>query len=351
MFLFSVKVIEEVKSDALYEFQPPFNLLAGIVVWPCSLIYSPEVVGKISRILLRVFYFPELVFIYIFEILAVRKKPRHTPMRPGLVGHQQAYDAVPYSSSTSGIPTLGKLTNGKHVEGTGGDGADHVVKASELHPTLEEGVASSSSSTPSPSKSGNGTESSQGHPPAPMPSSSNRRFDPLTTQGLAPTHNQEVLSPYYESIYRFRDSNKGSPTMTRRSSMRDPNDRSQRCATCSCHATMAAPVGMGTYRRLSVVSSYYDRARQGTDATLSGTFQGDIPLESDYDGGDNGGGVSAPPLGGNIARDHAYNQQQGEEARLTETRYEEMQTQMDQIESKLDRLMDAITAITNHQNS
>lgn len=364
MFLFSVKVMEEVKSDALYEFQPPFNLLAGIVVWPCSLIYSDEAVGKLNRVLLRVFYFPELACIYLYEILVVKKEPRNFPVRPGLINHRQLYDAVPYSSSTSGIPTLGGMANGHHVEVLSDATGDHV-KASDIQSILEEGSASSIYSPSASESNGTGTESSNGYPPGPIPSSSRQRLHRLNTSDLTSTQGPEILSPYFESICRFRDANKASPTMARRSSIKgDANESGHGRASCTCQATTAVPTPRSASRRLSSVSSYYDRTRQGTDATLSSTFQWMNPLDSDFrienGGTDNGGGVSVP-FGDNSASDHPSHRQQqhryqprqpaDEETqkmtRLMETRYEEMRTRMEQIESKLDRLIAAI-ATANH---
>jgi hypothetical protein len=368
MFLFSVKVMEEVKSDALYEFQPPFNLLAGIVVWPCSLIYSAEAVGKLNRILLRVFYFPELVCIYLYEIVMVKKEPQQIPVRPGLINHQQSYEAVPYSSSTSGIPTLRGIGNGHHVEILN-DGAGDHVKSSDIQSILEEGTASSTYSPSASESNGAGTESSNGFPPEPIPSSSRQRLHRLNTTDLTPNQGPEILSPYFESICRFRDANKTGPTVSRRPSIKgDFHESGHGRTSCTCQAPTATPIPRIANRRLSSVSSYYDRARQGADATLSNTFQWMNPLENDCrmeNGGTDNGGVSVP-FGDNAASDqpshrqqqHRYQprQQSDEEtqklARLMETRYEEMSTRMEQIESKLDRLMDlvAATATSNHPN-
>src|SRR5690242_11296920 len=83
MYMFSVKVMEEVKSDVLYEFQPPFNILAGLVIWPSSWIFSVDNTIKISRAMLRILYFPELLIIYIYELLILSKQPQYMPERPG----------------------------------------------------------------------------------------------------------------------------------------------------------------------------------------------------------------------------------------------------------------------------
>ncbi|KAG0240371.1 hypothetical protein BGX31_001992 [Mortierella sp. GBA43] len=363
MFLFSVKVMEEVKSDTLYEFQPPFNILAGIVVWPCSLFYSPEVVGKISRILLRVFYFPELVCIYIFEAIVTKRKQQHLPVRPGPVKHQQSYDAVPYSSSTSGIPTLKGLGNGQgeaRIHTTGDN-----IESSAI-PSILEGDNESSSS-PSPSASnGTGTDSFEGFPTAPMPSSSKQRLAPLNTTDLTPTRSHEVMSPSFESICRFRDASRASSTTGQRS-RRDPNEDCQRCTMCSCRAPTSAPTsapyGMKTARRLSNAPPLF--AQFSSDATRPSTFQGSTLLESVYrmerGSSGHGGGVSVPShldyhRHHEQSHQHPPQHQLEDEAqmptRLRETEYNDMRTRMDQIESKLDRLMDSIAALAaaNHQN-
>ncbi|KAF9984965.1 hypothetical protein BGZ65_012113 [Modicella reniformis] len=292
LFLFSVRVMEEVKSDALYEFQPPFNLLAGIVVWPCSFIYPPKFVGKLSRILLRIFYFPELVCIYLFEILVLRKR-QHTPVRPGPVGHQQAYDAVPYSSSTSGIPTVREMANnGKHGDRANrNDGDIAKAKASAVESSLEEGaIPSSSSSAPPTEANGVGAEPSCDYAPGPASSFSKQHPGQLNTRDIASTQRSEILSPHYESISRYRDANRSVPTIIRTPPMK-------------------------------------------------------------YDIGAGGGGGVSPRFGCSVASDHLYaydqqHQERGELARLMETRYDEMRIRMDQIEAKLDRLMNMMTTAT-----
>ncbi|KAF8980832.1 hypothetical protein BGZ46_003650 [Entomortierella lignicola] len=335
MFLFSVKVMEEVKSDALYEFQPPFNILAGIFVWPCSLIYPQQVTGKVSRVLLRIFYFPELACIWLFEILVLRKKPPYVPVRPGHVDHHGEY---------GGMPPVPECED----ESVGGGVAKRRQKERLLH--TEDGMfpieAHNFSSEPQQietSHSNYSSESSSATPHHQQP----QHIGNLNTSGLDPSSTQEVMSPYFENIRKFRNANKNGSVITV-PSMQSDNERHTEHAQYSYYAS--APIKMGISRHGSL--SGYRRVHPGTEATLANTYQG---VSSSYHNGTGGDYSSA--IGGSFAGDqyshhhHQLHEQTPQQqlhedmlelARLMETRHANMRIRMEQIESKLDQLIVAL---------
>ncbi|KAG0284603.1 hypothetical protein BGZ96_011046 [Linnemannia gamsii] len=376
MFLFSVKVMEEVKSDALYEFQPPFNIFAGLVVWPCSLFCSADVVGQISRVLLRVFFFPELVCIWIFEVLVLRKQPQYVPVQPGIVEHERAYGA------TSSV-NMGKASVGGGVAQRRLDRDNSAMvrtmegQSSRDLASLPEGASSMDATiVPNPDR-----PPPVGHLPTVRPTP--QELQNLTTNGLGQPNQltgQEIVSPYFENIRRFRDASKNNSMSS--GSLKSDEENSREPSPYSHQPAMysfqpAAPIGMGITRQGSI--SGYGRVRHGTEMTLANTFQGFWPHQYDIHA-TNESVTSADPYYQqhlhHQQQQHQQHQQQQQEppnqhaqapnqrwfmessegkqllqqqqadteelTQLVEDRFTEMRIRMDEIESKLDRLMGAI---------
>jgi len=59
--------MENIKSDALFSYQPPFNLLAFIVLRPLSWVVTPRSLHRVNVALIRITSFPVLVAIAVFE--------------------------------------------------------------------------------------------------------------------------------------------------------------------------------------------------------------------------------------------------------------------------------------------
>lgn len=366
MFLFSVKVMEEVKSDALYEFQPPFNIFAGLVVWPCSLFCTADFVGRVSRALLRLFFFPELVCIWIFEVLVLRKQPQNVPVRPGVVEHEGVYGA------TSTV-SMGKTSVG------GGVAQRRLERDTSVTVDSMEGQTSrDSTSPPTEARSTDGTiiPNPDGPPPTgrlPTVRPTPQELHNLTTNELGQSSQptvQEIVSPYFENIRRFRDASKNNSMSS--GSLKSDGENSQERSPYSHHPAIysyqpAAPIGMGITRQGSM--SGYGRVRHATDMTLANTFQGLWPHQYDLHAMDESATSADPNY-----QHHQWQQQQQppnqhpqppnqrwftessegkqllqqqqadteELTRLVEDRFIEMRIRMDEIESKLDRLMGAI---------
>ncbi|KZO94176.1 hypothetical protein CALVIDRAFT_528947 [Calocera viscosa TUFC12733] len=53
LFQYSISTLEGVKSDALFSYQPPFNILAYFVLWPLSRFLSPRALHTINVFLIR----------------------------------------------------------------------------------------------------------------------------------------------------------------------------------------------------------------------------------------------------------------------------------------------------------
>ncbi|GJE99919.1 hypothetical protein PsYK624_161940 [Phanerochaete sordida] len=67
LFQFAISTIEGVKSDALFSYQPPFNLFAFLILWPLSCILTPRALHSANVFLIKLTSFPWLIAIAIYE--------------------------------------------------------------------------------------------------------------------------------------------------------------------------------------------------------------------------------------------------------------------------------------------
>jgi len=67
LFQFAISTIEGVKTDALFSYQPPFNILAFLILKPASWFLSPRALHSVNVFLIRVTSLPQLVAITIYE--------------------------------------------------------------------------------------------------------------------------------------------------------------------------------------------------------------------------------------------------------------------------------------------
>ncbi|KAG7444146.1 receptor-activated Ca2+-permeable cation channel [Guyanagaster necrorhizus] len=67
LFQYAISTIEGVQSDALFSYQPPFNILAFIILKPASWFLSPRALHTTNVFLTRVTSFPILVVIGVYE--------------------------------------------------------------------------------------------------------------------------------------------------------------------------------------------------------------------------------------------------------------------------------------------
>ncbi|KAJ7903703.1 receptor-activated Ca2+-permeable cation channel [Mycena olivaceomarginata] len=67
LFQFAISTIEGVKADALFSYQPPFNLLAFVVLKPASYVVTPRTLHTLNVSLIKATSFPILVVIGVYE--------------------------------------------------------------------------------------------------------------------------------------------------------------------------------------------------------------------------------------------------------------------------------------------
>jgi len=67
LFQYAITTIEGVNSDALFSYQPPFNLVAFIILKPASYFLSPRALHSANVFLIKLTSFPFLIIIGIYE--------------------------------------------------------------------------------------------------------------------------------------------------------------------------------------------------------------------------------------------------------------------------------------------
>ncbi|KAI0034476.1 hypothetical protein K488DRAFT_45428 [Vararia minispora EC-137] len=72
MFRRAVSTIEGVKADSLFSYQPPINVFALCILYPCGYILSPRWFHKVNVFLIRVTNLPILVLVSLYERQAMR---------------------------------------------------------------------------------------------------------------------------------------------------------------------------------------------------------------------------------------------------------------------------------------
>ncbi|CAE6413533.1 unnamed protein product [Rhizoctonia solani] len=67
LYQFAISTLEGVKSDALFSYQPPFNIVALLFLYPLSTCLSPRQLHTVNVLLIRITSFPQLIVIGIYE--------------------------------------------------------------------------------------------------------------------------------------------------------------------------------------------------------------------------------------------------------------------------------------------
>ncbi|KAE9399264.1 hypothetical protein BT96DRAFT_1019592 [Gymnopus androsaceus JB14] len=67
LFQFTISTIEGVNADALFSYQPPFNILAFLILKPASWIISPRALHSLNVFLIKLTSFPILIAIGVYE--------------------------------------------------------------------------------------------------------------------------------------------------------------------------------------------------------------------------------------------------------------------------------------------
>ncbi|THH21422.1 hypothetical protein EW146_g156 [Bondarzewia mesenterica] len=116
LFQFTITTLEGVKSDALFSYQPPFNLFAFIVLWPASFFLSPRSLHTANVFLTRLTSFPILIAIALYERYLYT--PRSSVLETTQAAAQSIYNSLP--RALKAIPIL---------EAIMGTNADDVYQA------------------------------------------------------------------------------------------------------------------------------------------------------------------------------------------------------------------------------
>ncbi|KAG8965657.1 hypothetical protein FRC03_000292 [Tulasnella sp. 419] len=67
LFQFAISTLEGVNSDALFSYQPPFNIVAYLILGPAGFILSPRAFHTLNVFMIRATSFPILASITIYE--------------------------------------------------------------------------------------------------------------------------------------------------------------------------------------------------------------------------------------------------------------------------------------------
>ncbi|PPQ65270.1 hypothetical protein CVT26_000230 [Gymnopilus dilepis] len=67
LFQYTITTIEGVKSDALFSYQPPFNILAFLILKPASWFLTPRALHSANVFLIKLTSLPQLIIIAIYE--------------------------------------------------------------------------------------------------------------------------------------------------------------------------------------------------------------------------------------------------------------------------------------------
>jgi hypothetical protein len=67
LYQFTVSTIEGVKSDALFSYQPPFNVLAFAILKPASWFITPRTLHSLNVFLIKITSLPQLIVIGFYE--------------------------------------------------------------------------------------------------------------------------------------------------------------------------------------------------------------------------------------------------------------------------------------------
>ncbi|KAG1825078.1 hypothetical protein EV424DRAFT_701665 [Suillus variegatus] len=92
LFQCTISTIQGVKSDALFSYQPPFNILAFVILKPASYILSPRSLHSANVFLIRLTSFPVLIAIAMYErLLASEQRLRES----GKGAARSLYHSIP----------------------------------------------------------------------------------------------------------------------------------------------------------------------------------------------------------------------------------------------------------------
>jgi hypothetical protein len=65
-----IKTVEQIQSDELFEYIPPFNLIQLVLLFPLQKILPDKIFLKVNRAVMCILFFPFLLIIYLWEVFS-----------------------------------------------------------------------------------------------------------------------------------------------------------------------------------------------------------------------------------------------------------------------------------------
>lgn len=104
---YEIESMHRVKSNALFSYQPPFNILAFLVLKPASWFFTPRRLHTINVFLIKLTSLPQLILISLYERrLASRKKS----LLSGKDATQSFFNSLPMARHIRNMPLMEALT-------------------------------------------------------------------------------------------------------------------------------------------------------------------------------------------------------------------------------------------------
>ncbi|KAI8582803.1 hypothetical protein K450DRAFT_268754 [Umbelopsis ramanniana AG] len=70
LFLMCIKTVEQIQSDELFEYIPPFNLIQLVLLYPLQKVLPDKIFLKVNRAVMCILFLPFLLIIYLWEVFS-----------------------------------------------------------------------------------------------------------------------------------------------------------------------------------------------------------------------------------------------------------------------------------------
>jgi hypothetical protein len=104
---YETKSTHRVKANALFSYQPPFNILAFLILKPASWFFTPRLFHTINVFLIKLTSLPQLIIISLYERHLASGKKLYIS---GKDGAQSFFNNLPMARHIKNIPLMDALT-------------------------------------------------------------------------------------------------------------------------------------------------------------------------------------------------------------------------------------------------
>jgi hypothetical protein len=104
---YETKSTHRVKTNALFSYQPPFNILAFLILKPASWFFTPRLFHTINVFLIKLTSLPQLIIISLYERHLASGKKLHIS---GKDGAQSFFNNLPMARHIKNMPLMEALT-------------------------------------------------------------------------------------------------------------------------------------------------------------------------------------------------------------------------------------------------